>query len=111
LIEIAKKTSFMTFYHRQLLRLAYILFLSTSCSLGYAQIRLPKVFGSNMVLQRGVAIPIWGSARPKSQIVVEIKGNRTKTTVAGDGKWKLLLPAMQAGGRFTKMVSLSLKLG
>ena len=38
-------------------------------SLSYAQILLPKVFGENMVLQRGIRIPIWGSATPVKNIL------------------------------------------
>ena len=33
-----------------------------------ADVSLPPVFGDHMVLQRGMEIPVWGSARPVQQL-------------------------------------------
>jgi sialate O-acetylesterase len=44
----------------QILLLFLTLFLSQTSA--YAQISLPKVFGDNMVLQRGIKIPVWGNS-------------------------------------------------
>ena len=69
-----------------------------------AQVRLPKIFSSNMILQRDQAIPVWGSAKPGSQVVVVLNGKRAKTTAGTDGQWRLNLPAMKAGGPHTMSV-------
>ncbi|WP_207431207.1 sialate O-acetylesterase [Sabulibacter ruber] len=57
-----------------------------------------------MVLQRGTDIPVWGIARAGEQISVEFGGNRVKTVAGQDGKWKLRLPQMPAGGPYTMNV-------
>ena len=63
-----------------------------------AEVRLPKIFGSNMVLQRGQDVPVWGWADAGEQITVSI-GDASATAKAGkDGAWKLALPSMDAGG-------------
>ena len=63
-----------------------------------AEVRLPKIFGSNMVLQRGQDVPVWGWADAGEQITVSI-GDASATAKAGkDGAWKLAMPSMDAGG-------------
>jgi sialate O-acetylesterase len=65
-----------------------------------ANIRLPKLFADDMVLQRDKLIPIWGWADANEKI--EIKFNKqTKTTKADkNGKWIIRLDAENAGGPF-----------
>ncbi|WP_207427599.1 sialate O-acetylesterase [Pedobacter sp. SYSU D00535] len=70
----------------------------------HAQVQLPKLFGQGMVLQREADIPVWGSAAPGSQVVVELGKNRVKAVAGPDGKWKLQLPAMKAGGPYVMTV-------
>ena len=64
-----------------------------------ADVKLPKVIGSNMVLQRDMAVPVWGWADNGEEVTVTING-QTKKTTAADGKWILKLDAMSAGGPF-----------
>lgn len=64
----------------------------------HAEIRLPKVFGSHMVLQQGKPIQLWGWANPGETATAQL-GGATQSAVANDkGEWKLSLPAMKAGG-------------
>ena len=66
-----------------------------------AQLSLPKVFGDSMVLQRGISIPVWGTANPGSQVTGEL-GTVHATAKAGkDGKWMLRFPKFIAGGPYT----------
>ncbi|MFD2034679.1 hypothetical protein ACFSKL_07765 [Belliella marina] len=51
----------------------------------YAQITMPKVFGDNMVLQRDIKIPVWGSSDPGSNIIAELGGIRVTTNANKDG--------------------------
>ena len=61
-------------------------------------VKLPAVFGENMVLQRDVPLPVWGWAEAGEQVTVTL-GEQSKTATAGqDGKWSLKLDAMKAGG-------------
>jgi sialate O-acetylesterase len=69
--------------------------------LGKAQLTLPKVFGDSMVLQREMAIPVWGTANPGSQVTGQL-GTAQVTAKAGkDGKWLLRFPKFTAGGPYT----------
>lgn len=84
--------------------IALLILLIASSFFTYAQVRMPEIFGDNIILQRGIAIPIWGSSKPGNQITVELDGKRAKTTAGKDGKWKLHLPQMKAGGPYTLSV-------
>lgn len=69
-----------------------------------ADVRLPNVFGSHMVLQRRKPVPIWGWADPAEKITLTFNG-QTKTAKADkEGKWKLLLDPMEAGGPYQLIV-------
>ncbi len=76
-----------------------ILLFFLSCDLS-AQIRLPKLIGDNMVLQRDQPITIWGWASPKEKVTVTLKNKSYKTVTPLDGKWKIQLPAQPAGTGF-----------
>ena len=64
----------------------------------FADIRLPKIFGDHMVLQRGSPLPIWGWAEPGEQVIVEFLGQIDSTSANAQGEWKVELPPAQAGG-------------
>ena len=81
--------------------------LSSFFSLGFihAEVRLPKIFGSHMVLQQGKPIQVWGWANPGESVTVQI-GEAKQTAVANaQGEWKLSLPAMKAGGPYLMKVN------
>jgi sialate O-acetylesterase len=71
----------------------------------YAQISLPKVFGDNMVLQRGMAIPVWGKASPGSLVTGELGTVRATVKAGKDGKWMLRFPKFNAGGPYTLKIA------
>ncbi len=61
-----------------------------------ANVTLPDVIGSSMVLQQKQAVPIWGKAEPGEAVTVTF-GGRKKTVVAGaDGKWRVDLGKFDA---------------
>ncbi len=71
----------------------------------FAEIRLPYVFGSHMVLQREMPLAIWGWASPGEAVTVKLD-TVIQTTKANElGEWKMSLPAMEAGGPYTLTVS------
>ena len=78
---------------------------------GYAQVTLPKVFGDNMVLQRGIAIPVWGKAAPGSLIVAMLGKTSAKTKADKEGNWILHFPRFSAGGPYDLKISESGKSG
>jgi sialate O-acetylesterase len=50
-----------------------------------------------MVLQQGIRAPIWGWADDGEQVTVTFRGRTAKTT-ARNGKWRLTLSRLEAGG-------------
>ncbi|WP_461074071.1 sialate O-acetylesterase [Spirosoma horti] len=70
----------------------------------FADVRLPAVFGSHMVLQRRKPVPVWGWAEAGEKVTVTLN-NQTKTTKADKaGKWRVTLDAMEAGGPYQLLV-------
>lgn len=69
-----------------------------------AKIRLPQLFQSGMVLQRGKPVPVWGWADPYQKIIVYWKHRQYSTIANGEGYWRLDLPKMKAGGPFTMVI-------
>ena len=70
------------------------------CNAARAGIVLPKVFSSNMVLQRDKPLKIWGWADKGERITVELNGQKIITRATGSGDWLLTLNAMPAGGPY-----------
>ncbi len=65
-----------------------------------AQVKLSPIFNSNMVLQQGMEIPVWGLASPGEKITVTLEKAVASTRTNKAGKWTLKLPAMNYGGPF-----------
>lgn len=64
-----------------------------------ADVKLPSVLNSHMVLQRDVPVPVWGWADPGESVTVTL-GESSATTKADDkGNWRVDLPAMKADGK------------
>jgi sialate O-acetylesterase len=64
------------------------------------EVKPNALFSDNAVLQQGVNIPVWGSAKEEEKVTVTFDG-QTETTVAKDGKWMVRLKPHKAGGPFT----------
>lgn len=64
---------------------------------------LAGIFSDNMVLQRGMADPIWGWTTPGAAVTVSVVGSRlsAKVIAGADGKWLAKLPAPPVGGPYT----------
>lgn len=84
------------FNPRKILALvAGILFLTINLP---AEVTLPRVIGSHMVLQRGENLKIWGRAEKGERVTVSMAGQSVSTKTAKDGRWEVILEPMQAGG-------------
>lgn len=70
-----------------------------------ANVRLPALVGNHMVLQRGMTVPVWGWADAGEKITVVFNNKQYAAVTGTNGKWKIELPAMEAGGPFTMTVS------
>ena len=65
---------------------------------GRADVRLPKIFGSHMVIQQDKPVVVWGWDQPGQEVTAQVGGNSAKVITNKDGEWKIILPAMKAGG-------------
>jgi sialate O-acetylesterase len=63
-----------------------------------ADVRLPSVFGNQMVLQRGIPIHVWGTADPGEKVTITVGPNETRATADPKGNWAVELPALAGGG-------------
>ncbi len=73
-------------------------------SYSFATVKPNSLFSDNMVLQRGVAVPIWGTANDGEKVTVNFNGQIVITT-AKDGKWQLKLKPLKAGGPYKMIIS------
>ena len=63
-----------------------------------AEVKLARVFGDSMVLQRDREVPVWGTAAAGEEVEVTL-GKQSHTIKAGqDGRWRVKLEAIPAGG-------------
>jgi sialate O-acetylesterase len=69
-----------------------------------AEIKLPKIFADGMVLQRDIAVPIWGWAAVGEKITVTFLGKRYTAKADKAGNWAVKLEPMKAGGAFEMTV-------
>ena len=69
-----------------------------------ADVTVPSVIGSHMVLQRAQSNPIWGWADEGEVITVSIASQRHTARTKSDGKWKIHLDPLPAGGPHTLQI-------
>jgi len=68
-----------------------------------AQLRLPGLFDSHMVIQQNATVPIWGWAQPLQEVVINVSWDTTtvRTKAANTTFWKTSLKSPAAGGPHT----------
>ncbi len=73
----------------------------------FADVRLPSVIGDNMILQRGMQVPIWGWADTGESVKVSGSwGSESWEATAGrDGKWMVKIEVPPAGGPYEMTIS------
>lgn len=64
-------------------------------------LRVARVFGDGVVLQRGAPIPVWGWGAPGARVTVTLGGRTAHAVVDASGRWRATLPARPAGGPLT----------
>ncbi len=62
-----------------------------------AQLRLPVIFSSGMVLQQEKPIRVWGWADAQQLVTVAFKGKKYKAFADRNGEWQLFLDPAKAG--------------
>src|SRR3954469_450614 len=89
------------------MRIVLLSFLLTVSSLLFAQVRLPRLVGDSMVLQRDVQTHIWGWAAAGEDVRVSFINQQYKTKAGSDGKWSISLKPAPAGGPYTMNIDAS----
>jgi len=70
-----------------------------------AKVTMPQLFQDGMVMQRGKAIPVWGKADAGETVTVTLNKKKVQTTAGADGRWRVDLPPMKAGGPYELTVN------
>jgi len=64
--------------------------------------RVNSLFRDNAVLQRGVEMPVWGTAETGTKVTVQFAG-QSATSTAADGKWVVKLKPLQVNAKGAEM--------
>lgn len=64
-----------------------------------ADVKLPAVIDSHMVLQRERPLPIWGWADPGEEVTVTLDSQSASAKADDKGRWKVTLKAVKADGK------------
>ena len=87
-------------------KLTFLWIAALACSLQLnAKVIMPQLFQNGMVLQRNKPIPVWGKADAGEAVVVTLNKKKVETTADSDGRWRVDLPKMKAGGPFELQVN------
>ena len=62
----------------------------------FGAVKMPSIFSDNMMFQRDMPAPVWGTAEPNADILVEFGGKKVSTKAEISGKWRVVLPKMKA---------------
>jgi sialate O-acetylesterase len=69
-----------------------------------AEVKPAALFGDHMVIQRGMPVPVWGTADPGETVKVVFNGETRTATAGSDGKWMVRLHKLKAGGPFEMQI-------
>lgn len=80
--------------------IVFFSFLLLSCASLFAEVKPSTLFAEHMVLQRGVEIPVWGTAWPNEVITVSLNKKVVGVKTDANGNWMVKLPKQKAGGPY-----------
>lgn len=78
-----------------------VLFIFSSA---FGQVKLPKLIGDGMVLQRDAHVRIWGWASEGERITVHFIDSTYTTTTNRNGDWEVMLSDLKAGGPYVMSI-------
>jgi sialate O-acetylesterase len=86
-------------------RIAAVCFLGVVMVMGSprasTEVRLPKLVGNGMVLQRDAKVRLWGWANAGEQVSIQFLGKTYWTRTRPDSGWSIALPPLKAGGPYS----------
>ena len=83
---------------RSLLLACSVLTLLAS-SRAQADVKMPAIFASHMVVQREMPLTIWGYADADESVTVSFSGKSAMAKADAEGKWKVTLPKFEANAK------------
>jgi len=75
--------------------IAFVFCIINVAAQAKAEVKVPSIFGDNMVVQRDVELPVWGQAEPGEKVTVTIGEASASATAGEKGDWSAKLPAMK----------------
>ena len=69
-----------------------------------AKIVPAPIFVDNVVLQRDMAVPVWGTAEPGEEITVSFAGQKVSAKADADGKWMVKLAPLATSAENRSLV-------
>ena len=81
-----------------------IIFVLICLAPARANVSLPDVISSGMVLQRNQRVPIWGTAEPGETVTVKFAGQSRTATAPANGKWLIKLEPIRANATPAVMI-------
>ena len=85
--------------------IALLLYASLSTLICSANVTLPKIFASNMLLQRDRPVKVWGWAEAGEHIRLAFNGQALATKADKGGAWQILLAPMKYGGPYDMTIT------
>ena len=82
---------------------AFLSHLVLAASPARAGVSVPRVFSDNMVLQRGIQVPIWGWAEAGEEVIVSFAGQEKKATADAGGNWKVSLDSLETNAKTAEL--------
>ena len=83
---------------KKVIPLLVLLFVFATQSLG-AEVRVARVFGDHMVLQRQKPVRIWGTTDAGKQVTVAFAGQIRTASADTAGKWLVEFKPLEAGSK------------
>ena len=74
-------------------------------SKNFGGLHLASVFCDNMVMQRGKPLPVYGTANAGDMVSINFNNKKLSTTADQYGQWKIIFPAMKAGGPYQMKIT------
>jgi sialate O-acetylesterase len=79
-----------------MIRVLAVIALAPLSGLAAEPLKLSSLFTDNAVLQRDLAVPVWGRAEPGQVVQVQFADQEKSATADKDGRWMIKLEALAA---------------
>ena len=90
-------------YFHPAMKIPRLLAASLALITSAAALELGAPFADNAVLQREMAVPIWGWSKPGTEVTVKFSGQEKKAKAGENGKWMVELAPLKASAEPAEM--------